>query len=63
MAKPHVKVEVKTFNRDQKGGATQESLKAYEDEQRKKKEIDSKTNIWTEEEVNIQAEEVPDDRP
>ena len=26
IAKPNVKVEVKTFNRDTRGGATQESL-------------------------------------
>ena len=37
LAKPHVKMEVKTFNRDVKGGATQESLKAFEEEQKKKK--------------------------
>ncbi|TNV74304.1 hypothetical protein FGO68_gene4406 [Halteria grandinella] len=63
LAKPNVKVEVKTFNRDAKGGATQESLKAYEEEQRKKKLQDEKTSIWTEEEVNIKQEELPDDRP
>lgn len=27
IAKPNTKVEVKTYNRDVKGGATQESLK------------------------------------
>jgi hypothetical protein len=35
----------------------------YEEEQKKKKERDEKTSIWTEEEVNIKAEEMPDDRP
>ncbi len=25
--------------------------------------MDAKTSIWTEEEVNIKAEELPDDRP
>lgn len=63
IAKPHVKMEVKTFNRDVKGGATSESLKAFEEEQKRKKEKDAKTSIWTEEEVNIQQEELPDDRP
>jgi hypothetical protein len=63
MAKPNAKIEVKTFNRDIKGGATQESLMKYEEEQKKKKERDEKTSIWTEEEVNIKAEEMPDDRP
>ncbi len=63
IAKPNVKVEVKTFNRDAKGGATAESIKNYEEEQKKKKEREAKTSIWTEEEVNIKAEEAPDDRP
>jgi len=63
MAKPHAKVEVKTFNRDAKGGATSESIKQYEEEQKKKKEVEKKSSIWTEEEVNIKAEEPADDRP
>jgi predicted RNA-binding protein with RPS1 domain len=57
MAKPNSKIEVKTFNRDAKGGATVDSLKQYEEEQKKKKEKEAKTSIWTEEEVNIKAEE------
>jgi len=28
LAKPNAKIEVKTYNRDPKGGATEESLKA-----------------------------------
>jgi predicted RNA-binding protein with RPS1 domain len=63
MAKPNAKIEVKTFNRDAKGGAPIDSLKQYEEEQKKKKEKEDKTSIWTEEEVNIKAEEQPDDRP
>jgi hypothetical protein len=63
MAKPNAKIEVKTFNRDVKGGATIESLQKQEEEKKKKKEQDEKTSIWTEEEVNIKAEEMPDDRP
>ena len=63
MAKPNAKIEVKTFNRDAKGGAPVDSLKQYEEEQKKKKEKEAKTSIWTEEEVNIKAEEQPDDRP
>jgi hypothetical protein len=35
-----LKIEVKTFNRDAKGGATAESLAKYEEEQKKKKEKD-----------------------
>jgi hypothetical protein len=38
IAKPNSKIEVKTFNRDAKGGATVDSLKQYEEEQKKKKE-------------------------
>ena len=63
LAKPHVKMEVKTFNRDVKVGAPTESIKAFEEEQKRKREHDAKTSIWTEEEVNIKAEELPDDRP
>ena len=61
IAKPNTKVEVKTFNRDARGGATEDSLKASQEQ--KKKQIDDKHGIWTEEEVNILAEEVPDDSP
>ncbi len=44
-----------------RGGATQESLKEHQET--KKKQLDDKHGIWTEEEVNVLAEEVPDDRP
>lgn len=60
IAKPNAKVEVKTFNRDAKGGATEEALaKARE----AMKIAQPKNTIWTEEEVNVRAEELPDDRP
>lgn len=51
---------MKTFNRDARGGASEESLKKAAEE---KKSRDTKNDIWTEEEVNIKAEELPDDRP
>jgi hypothetical protein len=50
LAKPNTKIQVKTFNRDAKGGATQEAIKALEEQ--KKKEDKSK-DIWNDEEVNI----------
>jgi len=50
LAKPNTKVEVKTFNRDTKGGATAESLKKHEEE---KKTTKKQSDIWSEEEVNI----------
>ncbi len=60
IAKPNTKVEVKTFNRDAKGGATEEALaKARE----AIKVAQPKNQIWTEEEVAVKAEELPDDRP
>ena len=60
IAKPNAKVEVKTFNRDAKGGATEEALaKAKE----ALKQVQPKNQIWSEEEVAIKAEELPDDRP
>lgn len=51
LAKPNAKVEVKTFNRDAKGGATEESLRKREED---KKQTNKKSDIWSEEEVNIQ---------
>jgi len=60
LAKPNAKIEVKTFNRDPKGGASEQSLKQHQVE---KKKEDKKNDIWTEQEVNVKAEELPDDRP
>ena len=63
IAPPNVQVEVKTYNRDAKGGAPAESIRAQEEakaaEERKN---DPKNVIWTQEEVQEQAEEMPDDR-
>ena len=56
IAKPNAKIEVKTYNRDAKGGATQSAIEAQ-------KKVPKEKDIWTEEEVNIKAEEIPDDRP
>ena len=52
IAKPNVQVEVKTFNRDAKGGAPAEQIQAAEEA----KAIEAKKNnpanvIWTQEEV------------
>ena len=60
IAKPGVKVEVKTNNRNATGGAII-SEEQVQEEQKLQKE-DGK-DIWTEEEVNIAGEERPDDRP
>ena len=60
LARPNAKIEVKTNNRDAKGGAKAEDLKAAAEEKKKK---DPKNQIWDEQEVNEKAEEIPDDRP
>ena len=61
IANPMVKMEVKKNNRNPEGGGaiiTEEDRK--EEEQAKKAEG---KDIWTEQEINIAAEERPDDRP
>ena len=60
IAKPNAKVEVKTFNRDAKGGATEEALAIAREAM---KVAQPKNQIWSEEEVAVKAEELPDDRP
>ena len=63
LAKPNVQVEVKTFNRDAKGGAPAEELKAAEEAKALAARLnDPKNVIWTPEEVQEAAEEQPDDR-
>ena len=63
IAKPNVKVEVKTYNRDEKGGAPEEQIKAAEEAKKAAKKLaDPKNVIWTDEEVKEAAEEIPDDR-
>jgi dynein assembly factor 6, axonemal len=59
IAKPNAQIEVKTFNRDAKGGATEDALlKARE----ALKLAQPKNQIWNDEEIAIQAEQVLDDR-
>ena len=61
IAKPGVKMEVKTNNRNTTGGAKVEQVE--EQQEVKKPKEANPDDIWTEEEVNIQEEERPDDRP
>lgn len=60
IAPPNVKTEIKVNNRAIGGGAKIETIEA---EQKAKNLEDPKLQIWTEEEVNVKAEEMPDDRP
>ena len=60
IAPPNSKVEVKVNNRAEGGGATTESIK---EEKEKKSYADPKNVIYKEEEVNKEAESIPDDRP
>ena len=63
IAQPNVKMEVKTFNRDAKGGAPPEQIKAAEEEKARAAKLnDPKNVIWTADEVLEAAEEMPDDR-
>lgn len=60
IAKPHAQVEVKTYNREIGGGAPKDAIEAARAAIQKAK---PKNQIWSEEEVNVKAEELPDDRP
>jgi predicted DNA-binding WGR domain protein len=60
IAPPNTKVEVKTFNRAAEGGATAESI---EEEKTKKSYADPKNIIYKSNEVDKEAESLPDDRP
>mmetsp|Transcript_2500 Transcript_2500/g.4201 ORF Transcript_2500/g.4201 Transcript_2500/m.4201 type:complete len:150 (-) Transcript_2500:197-646(-) len=60
LARPGVKMEVAVSNRNKTGGAI---LSEEEIEALKKKEKSEGKDIWTEQEVNVMAEERPDDRP
>ena len=63
IAKPNVQVEVKTYNRDARGGAPAEQIRAAEEAKAaEEKKNDPKNVIWTSEEVQEAAEEMPDDR-
>ena len=61
LAKPGVKMEVTLNNRNAlTGGAI---IKKEDVEEKAKKEKNQGKDIWTEQEIAIQAEERPDDRP
>ena len=60
LAKPGVKIEAKTCGRSKTGGAL---IKEEKKEEEVVKKVADKNDIWTEEEINIKAEERPDDRP
>ena len=63
IAKPNVQVQVKTYNRDAKGGAPAAQIAAAEEQKAaEEKAQDPRNAIWTPEEVQAQAEEIPDDR-
>ena len=63
VAKPNVQVEVKTYNRDAKGGAPAEAIKAAEEAKAQAAKLaDPKNVIWTNDEVQEAAEAQPDDR-
>ena len=52
IAKPNVQVEVKTYNRDARGGAPAEQIRASEEAKAaEEKKNDPKNVIWTAEEV------------
>mmetsp|Transcript_4250 Transcript_4250/g.3571 ORF Transcript_4250/g.3571 Transcript_4250/m.3571 type:complete len:216 (+) Transcript_4250:12-659(+) len=58
IAKPRAKVEVIVNNRDVNGGLKEELI-----EQEKKPEVrNTERDIWTNQEVNLQSEDMPDDR-
>merc|ERR1712004_134358 len=58
-----VKMEVKTYNRAAQGGAPAEQIKAAEEAKALAARLqDPKNVIWTPEEVQEAAEEMPDDR-
>jgi len=60
IAKPHTQIEVKVNNRDVNGGATPAALEAAKEAIKK---AEPKNQIWTDEEIAVKAEELPDDRP
>ena len=60
IARPNAQIEVKTFNRDVNGGATADAIAKAREAMQK---AQPKNQIWTEEEVAVKAEELPDDRP
>ena len=63
LAKPGVKMEVKTFNRAAEGGAPEEQIKAAQEAKSLAERLSAPENvIWTPEEVQEAAEEMPDDR-
>lgn len=57
LARPNAEIVVKTNTRSETGGASEEARAAI------KLAGNPKDNIWNDEEVNVKAEEKPDDRP
>ena len=60
IAKPNAQVQVKTYNRALGGGAPNDAIMAAREALKKAK---PENTIWSEEEVAVKAEELPDDRP
>ena len=59
IAKPRAKIDFKVNNRDAKGGMKEELLS---EDVKAKKNKNSERDIWTEQEVNLQSEDIHDDR-
>ena len=58
-----MQMEVKTYNRDARGGAPADAIRAAEEAKAAAAKLNNPKNvIWTAEEVQEQAEEIPDDR-
>jgi len=61
LARPNAEIVVKTNTRSENGGASEEAL--MKARAAIKLAGNPKDNIWNDEEVNVKAEEKPDDRP
>ena len=59
IAKPRAKIDFKVNNRDAKGGMKEELLS---EDAKTKDQKNTERDIWTEQEVNLQSEDVQDDR-
>ena len=59
LAKPRSKIEFKVNNRDAKGGLKEEVL---DEKVKNKPKRNTERDIWTQQEINLQSEEIPDDR-
>jgi len=61
LARPNAEIVVKTNTRSETGGASEDALAKAR--AALKLAGNPKDNIWNEEEINVKAEEKPDDRP